>query len=225
MRRVTALYFEAEPPSVIAGIESAAVRTRLDVLRYGYGARTRAVLESHFPRLKAALSQEDWESWGSTFAERHAPDAPYLGLLALRFREWVKARELMPPVRQALALDAAVFDCTHAKHSPAVTQLAELAVGLSLQPSVNVVAEEGDAWVVSRNRTRIFVERVDLEIQRALERLARSGHQELESAVDWFSGEKPLALFLELGIRNHWFRQEPEDTPWTSRSTARSATR
>jgi hypothetical protein len=208
MESVLRSYFTADQN--LDGVKdagSAEIQKRLDILHYGFEARTKWTLEDAFPKTKAALATEKWNGFGKAFCTTEAFREEHLGLLPLKFAEFLEHQALSAAEKICAQKDLLLFQCQHAKLKSVfddqnLAQLNESSV-LSLQCTVQFLQEESSVWVVSRSRERFFETEVSLKLGEALLKMRRGRLSVLE-LMETLDSPEELSDFFAAAIQGHW---------------------
>jgi len=212
---VSKIYQDDTSPEVVRN-HNLEVDLVLDVLRYGYGARVKAVIGSAFPGTREILGPKRWDEIGRAFTMSSAFREHRLDLLPLRFKEYLDTRKISKRARLRAEIDVAVYQATHrfSDESFALKRPDQLLSDiLALQESTilfrfHVYAKER-FYVVSRNRQDIFVNLLDEE---SFEILGKIGNGEsMNTCLDQINlSEQRLAGFFAKAIRCNWLKQQSE---------------
>lgn len=112
---------------------------RLEVYRYGFGARTKRALEHSYPATSAALGEARWRRAGSTYCNEVGVTISNLNELGVRFPTFLAQRGYGAAVAELAQLEWLTLESLRApRWRPlALTELAEHEVGV--QPNLRVV--------------------------------------------------------------------------------------
>lgn len=212
---VSKIYQDDTSPEVVRN-DNLEVDLVLDVLRYGYGARVKAVIGSAFPGAREILGSKRWDEIGISFTRSSAFREHRLDLLPLRFKEYLDTRKISKRARLRAEIDIAVYQATHrfSDESFGLKRLDQfLSDVLVLQESTilfrfHIYAKER-FYVVSRDRQDVFVNLLDEE---SFELVSKLGDGEsMNTCLDHINlSEQRLAGFFAKGIRCNWFKQQSE---------------
>src|SRR5207253_7007946 len=123
-----------------------------------------ASLESVFVHLRSVMPKRTWQELGRGFCYKEAFKEEQLGFLPVAFFEFLIKQTMTGTERWNLQKDMALFHCQQARLAEILTVedlnlLNEDSV-LRLQDTVQILQQQGKAWVLSRNRQRFFAQTV-----------------------------------------------------------------
>lgn len=157
-------FFDDQIPPGISS-PSGDIDRRMATLHYGYGARTRAVLENNFKGFSKALSNELWVSIGREFSYSVAPSISQMGDIAAAFYQFIlKHTDVDDRAKTALDRDWAFIQVRHAYYNDLNLlldlQQIQTCRRLHFQKSTALYGKSGDYFIVSRDRSSYYERKV-----------------------------------------------------------------
>jgi hypothetical protein len=178
---------------------------RLDVLKYGYSSRTFQTLSTHFPRFRTSLGEKKWRDLGQSFADSDAFRAAQLGLLPIRFVNWLKQQNLSDQEGLSCQIDYAVFDIgveDFYQFNRLDFNLLDEHSLVILRPTVRLITGKSFGYVVSRSPEEVFVQSASTQWIEILNRTKTAALCLLLS--ESFGTSEDFGLFLASALSYHW---------------------
>lgn len=177
---------------------------RINILKYGYSSRTFQTLSTHFPRFRSSIGEEKWRTLGQQFAETDAFMSAQLGLLPLRFFDWLKEQKVSEHETLSYQLDHAVFEIGledfHLSKDLEFNLLNEQSKVI-LRPTVRLISGSS-LYVVSRNTKEVFMQNVSADWLEVLNRTRTESH--CLALSEGFESSEDFGFFLANTVKYHW---------------------
>lgn len=206
MTEVVNLYFASDCPlDGLAGATPNELKHRTQVLKYGYGARTRITLFNSSKNMLELLGQEDWDRLGYQFSINIAASEPQIGLLPRLFFNWVIQQKISNELRQACERDQAMFlsqNQRYIEHLAILDPQDFLTKKIQIQDSVEVIVAQN--LIVSRDRHQFYLQTLSPDLINWMVSLRKTAFYLFENLPENIEASD-FANFIVISVQKKWF--------------------
>lgn len=211
MQSIQSCYFsETLEIDFIAGASAVEISERMNILKYGFDARTRLALFEWSQHLIKALGETEWEKLGYQFAKGYANLQPHLGLLAINFFDWLKKMPLPESAYLALCRDEAFYYSQNRKFDEInvlKTTQSLIELQITLQKSTIFIEEQN--LIISRDREQFYLHQINPKFISLIKKLS-TAYDQLETALSEDVEQSEMVAFMIAAVQKKWFKRKSE---------------